>query len=82
MAQVVNKKVRLTLVGLDGNAFALMGAFARAARKEGWTKEKIEAVMTEAQSGDYNNLIRVLSDHCENDGWSDDEEDEFDDEDD
>ena len=30
---VPNKKVKLKLVGLDGNAYALMGAFQRQARK-------------------------------------------------
>lgn len=34
-----DKKVTLELVGLDGNAFALMGAFAKRAKREGWEKE-------------------------------------------
>lgn len=59
------KKVKLDLVGLDGNAMFLMGAFQRQARKEGWTKDEIHAVLTECRSGDYNNLLRVLMDHCE-----------------
>jgi tripartite-type tricarboxylate transporter receptor subunit TctC len=59
------KKVKLDLEGLDGNAFVLMGAFSRQARKEGWTKDEIEFVMTQCRGGDYDNLLRVLMDHCE-----------------
>jgi len=61
----VSKKVKLQLVGLDGNAFALMGAFQRQAKKEGWTKEEIDAVLDDCQSGDYDHLLCVLMDHCE-----------------
>lgn len=59
------KKIKLELAGLDGNAFALMGAFSRQARKEGWTKDEIEKVMTECRSGDYDNLLRTLMAHCD-----------------
>lgn len=54
------KPVKLKLVGLDGNAFSLMGAFSRAARKEGWTSEEISAVTNQCMSGDYNNLLATL----------------------
>ena len=59
------KKIKLELVGLDGNAYSLMGAFSHQARKEGWAKDEIDAVMAECNSGDYDNLIRTLMDHCE-----------------
>lgn len=59
------KKIKLQLVGLDGNAFVLMGAFSRQAKKEGWTREEINAVLDDAKSGDYDNLLRVLMEHCE-----------------
>ena len=45
MQNTVNKKVKLELVGLDGNAFFLMGAFQRQARREKWTQEEIDADM-------------------------------------
>jgi hypothetical protein len=54
------KRVNLELVGLNGNAFVLLGAFQRAARKQGWTKEEIDIVMNEAQSSDYNHLLATL----------------------
>ena len=60
------KKVQLQMVGLDGNAFSIMGAFQRQARREGWTKEEIGTVLDKARSGDYYNLINVIAEHCEN----------------
>jgi len=54
------KKIDLELEGLDGNAFALIGAFTRQAKKEGWSKEEIAKVVIEATSGDYNKLLQVL----------------------
>lgn len=57
---VVDKKIDLELRGLDGNAFALMGAFQQQARRERWTKEEIKAVLDECQSGDYDYLLQTL----------------------
>jgi len=59
----INKKVKLRLVGLDGNAFALMGAFRRQARQERWTADEIRAVLDECMAGDYDHLLRVLMEH-------------------
>lgn len=55
-----NKKVRLTLVGTDGNAFALLGRFQRAAKAQGWTPEQIRRATLEMTRGDYNHLLSVL----------------------
>jgi hypothetical protein len=59
----MNKKVDMELVGMDGNAFAIMGNFQRAARRAGWNKDEIDAVLKEAQSGDYNHLLATIMDH-------------------
>jgi hypothetical protein len=64
--------VKLDLVGLDGNAFSLMGAFRKAARQQGWNNEEIVAVTNECMSGDYDHLLRTLMEHCES---PDDEDD-------
>ena len=61
----VEKKVTIELVGLDGNAFSVMSAWSRAARKQGWTKEEIDTVLGEAKSGDYDNLLSVIIEHSE-----------------
>ena len=58
------KYVELELVGLDGNAFALMGAFSQAAKRQGWTKEEIDKVLTECKSSDYIHLLHTLVCHC------------------
>lgn len=60
------KKVNLKLVGLDGNAYSIMGAFQRQAKKEGWSKEEINKVLDDAMSKDYNHLLSVISNHCNN----------------
>lgn len=63
--RTVEKSVRLNLVGLDGNAFVLGGAFISSARREGWREEEIRAVIRDATSGNYHRLVHVLALHCE-----------------
>lgn len=60
-----SKKVILDLVGVDGNAFVILGTFRQYAKKQGWTAEKINAVCDEAKAGDYNHLLATISAHCE-----------------
>ena len=59
------KKVQMNLVGLNGNAYALMGAFQENARRQGWTAEEIKAVMDKMKGGNYDNLLCVLMEHTE-----------------
>lgn len=59
------KRVVLTLVGLDGNAFALMGAFSAAAKIQGWSNADIKMVIDECKSGDYDHLLQTLIVHTE-----------------
>jgi ERCC4-related helicase len=68
------KQINLNLVGLDGNAFNLLGKFRQQAKKEGWTEEEIKKVLDKAKSGDYNNLVCTLDEYCtgKNDEDSDD----------
>lgn len=51
--------IDVSLVGKDGNAFAVMGAVRKALRKANVPQEEIEAYQKAAMSGDYNNLLRV-----------------------
>lgn len=62
---VVKKTVKLDLDGLDGNAFSLIGAFQRAARRQGWAPDEINAVRFEATRKDYDHLLQVLVLHTE-----------------
>ena len=56
----IEKRVKMTLVGLDGNAFVLMGTFSANAKKQGWSKAEINEVLEECRSGDYDNLLSTL----------------------
>jgi hypothetical protein len=78
---VTNKKVKLNLMGLDGNAFYLLGAFGRAAKNQGWKEAEIKAVRDEATKGDYNHLVATLMDNTEEVEVDADEDDEDEDED-
>ena len=62
---MTTRKVTLELVGLDGNAFSLMGAFQRQAKREGWSKTEIDEILEECRSGDYDHLLYTLQEHCE-----------------
>ena len=62
------KKLKLKLIGLDGNAFVLLGVFRKQAEKEGWTEEEIDSVTKEAKSGGYHHLVGTLMEHCKNSG--------------
>ena len=57
--------VYLDLSSIDGNAYSLMGNWAAAARRARWPKVEIDRVLAQAKSGDYNHLICILSDNCE-----------------
>ena len=79
---------KYSLVGIDGNAFCLMGYTSKCMKHTGFSKEEIDKVMDDAKSSDYNHLIVVLDDAIQAcnkkieespdfDGWEeDDDEDE------
>lgn len=50
---------KYTLVGCDGNAFAVMGYVTNAMKKEGKSQSEIRAYRTNAMASDYNNLLSV-----------------------
>lgn len=72
---IVDKKVKLNLIGLDGNAFSVMGAFKRQAQREKWSQEEIKKVLDEAMSRDYNYLLATIMEHTEPEDDDIDEED-------
>ena len=61
---LTGRVVNLELIGLDGNAFSLMGAFQRQARREKWSKAEIDIVLTACTSGSYDKLVGTLISHC------------------
>lgn len=62
---MTNKKVKLRLVGNDGNAFAILGAFRKQARKENWSDDEIDEVTKEARTSDYDHLLQTIMAHTE-----------------
>ena len=58
-------KVNLTLVGLDGNAYALMGTFSVAAHRQGFAHDDVQKILDKCMSGDYDHLLRTLMEHTE-----------------
>ena len=65
MEQVVDKKIDLDLVGIDGNAYVIMATFQRQARKEKWTPDEIKSVLDECKTGDYDHLLQTIIAHIE-----------------
>ena len=54
-------KVKVKIVGEDGNAFFILGRVLGAMRKGGVSKEEIKKYQEEAMSGDYSNLLSVTA---------------------
>jgi hypothetical protein len=53
------------LIGVDGNAYSVMGYVARAMRECKKSKAKIDAYHKDAVSSDYNHLLAVSFDMVE-----------------
>lgn len=52
---------KYSLIGIDGNAFSIMGYTARAMQKEGFSEEEINAMYDEAKAGNYYHLVAVCN---------------------
>jgi len=72
---------KYTLIGVDGNAFAIMGYTSRALKREGLA-DKVQEMHDRATSGDYCNLIAVCDEYVDmanekayENGYEDTEED-------
>lgn len=63
--RLVQKTIKGSLVGLNGNAYNLMGYFQKEARRQGWEKEEIDKVLNECKSSDYNHLVATLLEYIE-----------------
>jgi hypothetical protein len=58
-------EIEVSLIGQDGNAFAILGAVKGALRKGGVPKVEIDEFLAEAMSGDYSHLLRTACDWVE-----------------
>ena len=48
-----------SLVGVDGNAFSVIGYVVRECKKAGWTRQERELYTTLAMSGSYEQLLNL-----------------------
>jgi hypothetical protein len=49
--------INVSLSGIDGNAFSIMGAVTKAMRRAGVSKEEQDEYFKQATAGDYNQLL-------------------------
>ena len=69
--------MRYSLVGVDGNAFGIMGYTSRALKESGH-RDLVDEMFSKATSGDYNHLISVCLDYLDiANGEDEDEEDDW-----
>ena len=54
-----------SLIGIDGNAFSVMGYVRKAMRRSGYSKAEIDTYTENAQSKDYNHLLNVSRERIE-----------------
>lgn len=54
-----------TLVGVNGNAFAIMGYVSNAMRECKFTRQEIDEYRKKAMSGNYDNLLAVSLDYID-----------------
>lgn len=54
-------KIKVKLVGMDGDAFAILGRVREALRKAGVDPVERVAFSKEAMSGDYSNLLATCT---------------------
>jgi len=59
--ETINVSVELPI---GDNAFGVMGVFRRAALEQGFAKQQIERILTEAMDGDYDHLCETLQNNC------------------
>lgn len=55
--------VEVTLVGENGNAFAIMGKVSSALKRAGYDKDFIEQYQKEAMADDYDHLLHVTMEY-------------------
>lgn len=56
--------MKYSLIGIDGNAFCIMGYVSEAMRKENFSRAEIDAYLADCQSRDYDHLLQVSVEMC------------------
>lgn len=57
------KFVNGSLIGINGNAFALMAHFKKLARSQKWTSVEIDFVISKCMESTYDELLQTLISH-------------------
>jgi hypothetical protein len=65
MKEQATVKPSVQLSGEDGNAFMIIGACRRSARRAGWSNARIEKVCEDMMSGDYDHVLQTAMKHFE-----------------
>ena len=63
----MEKRHPYSLIGIDGNALAVIGYVSNAMKQCGYSRDAINMYRTDAMSGDYNNLLSLsiqMIDNC------------------
>ena len=59
MNEIKYPNIEVTLVGTDGNAFAILGKVSRAMKRGNVPQAEIDKFYAEATSGDYDHLLAI-----------------------
>ena len=59
------EKPVVKLVGMDSNAFFIIGIVKKALKKAGADQEYIDKYIAEAMAGDYDNVLAVTMDYVD-----------------
>lgn len=59
MSSVIFPQIHVSLIGRDGNAFAILGAVQKALKRADVPETKIQEFIAEATSGDYDHLLQT-----------------------
>lgn len=54
-------EIEVQLTGKDGNAIMIMGSVSKALRRGGASSNEVKQFMTEAMSGDYDNVLSTAA---------------------
>jgi hypothetical protein len=57
--------ISVTLSGIDGNAFSIMGAVTKAMRRAGVSREEQDEYFKQATAGDYDQLLATTMEWVE-----------------
>ena len=58
-------KYKYNLVGIDGNAYSIMGYVTNAMKEEGFSKAERDEYLRDAMSADYNHLLCISVDYID-----------------